>query len=407
MEGSKSETEALRARVRELEARLGERPSDETFRRVVETAPYGVVVSDEAGRIVLSNPQAEEMFGYRREEFLEATIEDLVPRRLREVHRGMRRSFHDEPSPRPMGVGRDLHARRRDGSEFPVEIALTPLPGEGGQLVLSTIVDITRRKRSEDELLRYSRKLERSNAELESFASIASHDLQEPLRKIRMMGERLATLCGGEIGEQGRDYLDRMIRAGDNMHLLVRDLLEFSRVGIRSRGFRPVPLLEPLRDALSALELLVEESGAEIRVGDLPAAEVDETEMRQLFQNLVGNALKFRREGVAPLVEVEAAVERLPDGEFVRIEVRDNGIGFDPRYEDRIFQIFQRLHGKSEFEGTGIGLAICKKIADRHDGRIRALGKPGEGAVFVVELPLRQKQPMETLEPTEPNHEHP
>jgi two-component system sensor kinase FixL len=391
MEGE-HEIEALRARVRELEGRLRERSSDEPFRRVVETAPYGMLVSDAEGRIVLSNPRAEEMFGYTREEFLGARIEDLLPPRYRGGHPALRRDFHADPSHRPMGSGRDLSACRRDGSEFPVEVALTPLPGEEGLLVLCSIVDITLRKRSEDELLSYSRRLERSNAELESFASIASHDLQEPLRKIRMMGERLASLCGAEIGEQGRDYLGRMIRAGDNMHRLVRDLLEFSRVGIRPEGFRPVDLAEPLRDALSALELLAEESGAEIRVGELPSAEVDEGLMRQLFQNLVGNALKFRREGVAPLVEISGSFEEGEGGSFVRIEVRDNGIGFEPRYEERIFQIFQRLHGKSEFGGTGIGLAICKKIADHHEGRIRACGSPGEGALFIVELPRRQRR---------------
>jgi light-regulated signal transduction histidine kinase (bacteriophytochrome) len=168
---------------------------------------------------------------------------------------------------------------------------------------------------------------------------------------------------------------------------------------MKGEGFRPVGLGDPLRDALSALELLIEETGAEIVASDLPEAEVDESQMRQLFQNLIGNALKFRRAGVPPRVEVIGETETNEQGERVRLEVRDNGIGFDPQYRDRIFQIFQRLHGKSEFEGTGIGLAICKKIVDRHDGRIHARGVPGEGATFVVELPKRQKAP-------EGNHLH-
>lgn len=395
-DGANDEFEALQARVRELEERLESRASEETFRLVVETAPYGMVVADASGSIVLCNPQAERMFGYTTEQLLAARIEDLVPPRFRSAHPRLRQTFHEDPVHRPMGAGRDLLACRRNGSEFPIEIALTPLPRSEGLLVLATIVDITSRKRGEEELLRYSRRLEQSNAELESFASIASHDLQEPLRKIRMMGERLVGLCEDELGEQGRDYLGRMIRAGDNMHRLVRDLLEFSRVGMRQQSFRLLPLGTALGEALSALELLIEETGAEIRTGELPSAEVEETQMVQLFQNLVGNALKFRREGVAPVVEVRGSVETGAAGDRVRIEVGDNGIGFDTRYGERIFQIFQRLHGKGEYGGTGIGLAICKKIVDNHEGRIHASGKPGEGSVFVVDLPLRQRRQFDT-----------
>lgn len=387
-----SEPDRLRARIAELEARLAGKGEADPFRRVVESAPYGIVVSDREGRIVLVNPKAEEMFGYSREEFLTLGIEALVPFPSRGTHGLMREGFHGHPEPRAMGAGRDLQACRRDGTEFPVEIALTPLPGPEGMHVLSSIVDITERKRGEEELLRYSLRLERSNAELESFASVASHDLQEPLRKIRMMGDRLATLCGDQLGEQGRDYLGRMIRAGENMHRLIRDLLAFSRVGTGAESFRLIRLEDPVKEAISALEVLLDESGGTIRLGDLPEIEADEAQMRQLFQNLLANALKFRRPGIAPLVELSSSVVEGAEGRpLVRIEVRDNGIGFDACYRERIFQIFQRLHGKSEFEGTGIGLAICKKIVERHDGRIAAEGSPGEGSTFTVELPLRQK----------------
>lgn len=371
--------------------RLAERADGDPFRRVVESAPYGMVVADAEGRIVMVNPKAVEMFGHSSEEFLQLRIEDLVPPRFRRGHDGLREGFHRDPESRPMGAGRDLFGYRRDGVEFPVEIALTPLNMGSGPLVLSSIIDITQRKRDEEELVRYAKKLERSNAELESFASIASHDLQEPLRKIRMMGERLAALCEAELGDQGRDYLGRMIRAGDNMHRLIRDLLAFSRVGMRAEGFRHLALDEPVRDVLSTLELVIEEAGAEIVVGDLPAAEVDESQMRQLFQNLIGNAVKFRRPGEAPRVVIEGTTFESESGPHVRFEVRDNGIGFDEQYHDRIFQIFQRLHGKTEFEGTGIGLAICKKIVERHEGRIHARSLPGEGTAFIVELPKRQK----------------
>lgn len=383
--------ETLRARVLELEKALAGREGNDPFRLVVDSAPYGMVVSDESGRIVMVNPCAEEMFGYSAEEFKKRHIEDLVPPSLRGDHTGKRHDFHEAPSTRSMGAGRDLYACRSDGTEFPVEIALTPLPGERGILVLSSIIDITRRKRGEEELVRYSKRLERSNAELESFASVASHDLQEPLRKIRMMGERLGAIAGGSLDEQAQDYLGRMIKAGDNMHLLIRDLLAFSRVTMRTEGFSPVDLSAPVRDALSALELLVEETGAVVTVEGLPEVEVDEAQMRQLFQNLIGNALKFRRSGVEPHVRVTGRIETRAGAGHAIIEVLDNGIGFDERYSDRIFQVFQRLHGKSEFEGTGIGLAICKKIVERHDGRIHARSKPGEGAQFIVEIPVKRK----------------
>lgn len=393
------DSENLRKQVNDLESRLAGSADGDPFRRVVESAPYGMVISDAEGRIVMVNRQAVAMFGHSAEEFLELRIEDLVPPRFRRGHDGLRHGFHENPEPRAMGEGRDLYAYRRDGMEFPVEIALTPLNLGGGPLVLSSIIDITRRKRDEEDLIRYARRLERSNAELESFASIASHDLQEPLRKIRMMGERLASVSESELGEQGRDYLGRMIRAGDNMHRLIRDLLAFSRVGMRAEGFRVVSLIEPVRDVLSTLELLIEETGAEIELGELPEAEVDESQMRQLFQNLIGNALKFRRAGETPRVAIEGGLVESGSGPLVRLEVRDNGIGFDEQYHDRIFQIFQRLHGKTEFEGTGIGLAICKKIVDRHDGRISARSRIGEGTTFIVELPTRQKASNERTSP--------
>ena len=382
------EIETLRARVLELEKLLENREGNDPFRLVVDSAPYGMVVSDESGRIVMVNPQAEEMFGYSSDEFKQRRIEDLVPPSVRGDHTGLRHGFHGAPSTRAMGAGRDLHACRSDGTEFPVEIALTPLPGADGMLVLSSIIDITRRKRGEEELLRYSKRLERSNAELESFASVASHDLQEPLRKIRMMGERLGAIAGDSLGEQGLDYLTRMVKAGDNMHQLIRDLLAFSRITMRTEGFSPIDLGVPVRAALSALEMMIEESSAEVIIDELPEVAVDEAQMRQLFQNLLGNALKFRREGVAPRVHVTGRVEDREGVAVAIVEVRDNGIGFDERYSERIFLVFQRLHGKSEFEGTGIGLAICKKIVERHDGCIHARSQPGEGALFTVEFPI-------------------
>ena len=374
-------------------ARRDEADQEDRFRLIVESAPYGILVADSEGSIVMVNRRAEELFGYTREEFAGLGVEDLVPENRRSEHRDMRSGFAAHPELRQMGAGRDLYAVRRDGSEFPVEIGLTPLPEKDRMLFLASVVDITARKKVDEELRQYARELERSNSELESFASVASHDLQEPLRKIRTMGERLETRSGEHLDERGRDYLLRMIRASENMHQLIVDLLAFSRVTTRGEPFRLVDLNRPFGDVLTLLDVAIEESGAVVTARDLPAIEADEVQMRQLFQNLIGNAIKFRRDGVALSISIEGNVRAAGEGEICEVRVRDNGIGFEPCYGERIFQIFQRLHGKGKFEGTGIGLAICKKIVERHGGTIRAEGALGEGAEFIIELPKRAMAP--------------
>jgi len=227
--------------------------------------------------------------------------------------------------------------------------------------------------------------LRRSNAELEKFAYIASHDLQEPLRKIRAFGDRLRDKFRPQLGDQGQDYLDRMLSSAGRMSRLIDDLLTFSRVATHAHPFEPVDLTAITRDATADLENRANLTGGRIEVGDLPAANADPTQMRQLMQNLIGNALKFHRPGVPPVVKVTG---RLVGAAACEIRVEDNGIGFDEKYLDRIFEVFQRLHGRDDYEGTGIGLAICKKIVDRHGGTLTAHSRPGEGAAFVVTLPV-------------------
>ncbi len=235
----------------------------------------------------------------------------------------------------------------------------------------------------------FTRDLERSNRELQDFAFVASHDLQEPLRKIQAFGDRLKGKHGVALGEEGRDYLDRMQAAARRMHTLINDLLTFSRVTSKAQPFVPVDLGKVAQEVLSDLEVRVQETGGRVEIGDLPTIDADPLQMRQLIQNLLGNALKFHRAGVPPVVRMEATVT---DGAtpVCRLNVEDNGIGFDPKYLDRIFTPFQRLHGRTEYEGTGMGLAVCRRIAERHGGGITAESAPGEGARFLVELPLRQ-----------------
>jgi PAS domain S-box-containing protein len=236
---------------------------------------------------------------------------------------------------------------------------------------------------------RQREELARSNDELQQFAFIASHDLQEPLRKIKTFGDRLKATCGDAFTAQGRDYLERMQNAAQRMQSLIEDLLTLSRVTTRAQPFVSVDLAQVTQEVLSDLEVAIQQSDAHVEVGELATVTADPLQMRQLLQNLIGNALKFRRPEEAPFVKIYTEPTRAINGsEFCQIIVEDRGIGFDEKYLGRIFNVFQRLHGRSEYEGTGIGLAICRKIAERHHGSITAQSQPGAGAKFIVTLPM-------------------
>jgi signal transduction histidine kinase len=239
-----------------------------------------------------------------------------------------------------------------------------------------------------DALEHRAAELARSNGELEQFASIASHDLQEPLRKIRTFTQQLNVAESDRLSDKGHDYLERTNSAAQRMQKLIEDLLRFSRVATHGRPFGPVDLTEVTNEVLGDLEAQVKRTGAVLHVGDLPTISGDELQMRQLLQNLISNALKFHRAGVRPEIAIEAEVA---DG-TARLTVSDNGIGFEPKYGPRIFRVFERLHGRSEYPGTGIGLALCRKIADRHGGSIFAESEPGVGSTFTVTLPLHQRE---------------
>jgi light-regulated signal transduction histidine kinase (bacteriophytochrome) len=264
--------------------------------------------------------------------------------------------------------------------------------------------EIAERRQAEEKLKATATRLERSNRELQDFAYVASHDLQEPLRKVQAFGDRLKAACSKALGTEGRDYLERMQAAAKRMQILIDDLLAFSRVTTKANPFEPADLDEIAREVLSDLEVRIQQSGGRVDLGALPKIDADPLQMRQLFQNLVGNALKFHQEGKPPVVKIrgrilnpsaEAPAANGEGGELCQITVEDNGIGFDEKYLDRIFILFQRLHGRSAYDGTGIGLAICRKIADRHTGEITAKSTPGEGSTFIVTLPL--KQPKQTI----------
>jgi len=244
--------------------------------------------------------------------------------------------------------------------------------------------------RRTEELKNYSQELERSNKELEDFAFIASHDLQEPLRKIRAFGDRLSKGFSEKLGEQGQDYLARMQSASTRMSRLIEDLLTFSRVTRRQREFDPVDLNALIADVQEAFDYAINESNAILEVSPLPVINGDSSQLHQVFSNLLSNSLKFTREHVQPRFAIIGHLSSLNEKPFICIEVIDNGIGFDEQYKNRIFNLFQRLHGKDEYSGTGIGLAICRKIVENHGGKIEVTSRIGEGTTFSLWFPLPQ-----------------
>ena len=255
--------------------------------------------------------------------------------------------------------------------------------------------EIARRREAEAKLQDFAARLERSNSELQDFAAVASHDLQEPLRKVQAFGDRLKAKSGDALDEAGRDYLERMMNAAGRMQTLINDLLTYSRVAAQAQPFVPVNLRDIADGVLSDLETRVETTNARVEIGELGTIDADPTQMRQLLQNLIGNALKFNRPDVAPVVKISGRV--LDDNEnsadaIYRLTVEDNGIGFDNKNADKIFMVFQRLHGRNEYEGTGIGLAVVRKIVERHGGTITARSNPESGATFTVDLPVGHEE---------------
>lgn len=267
-----------------------------------------------------------------------------------------------------------------------------------GDGFMVTFRDITEQRDAEHQLKNMNRVLEQRNRELQDFAYIASHDLQEPLRKVRAFADLLREDYGEAVDEVGQHYLERMQDAARRMSQLINDLLSFSRISTQGKPFEPVDLNDVLNDVIADVEVHISDVEGTLIRGKLPTLDADERQMRQLLQNLISNAFKFSRKGVRPVVSVHAspAPEALmPGQEACVLAVSDNGIGFDEKYLDRIFTPFQRLHRREQYSGTGIGLAICRRIVERHGGSITATSTPGEGSTFFVTLPLQHSDPLQ------------
>ena len=477
------------------------RRSEDRFRIVVEAAPSGMLMLDRTRRITLVNRKLEELFGYERNELVGQLVEMLVPDRFRAMQPRFMEVYLADPKAPTMGTGRELFGRRKDGSEIPIEIGLTPLETAEGLFTLASIIDISERKcadsaqqrlaaivegsddaivsktldgtitswnrgaerlfgyRAEEaigqsgsilipdrlkeeelrlierirsnqrvdpfetvrrckdgseldvslslspvrnsagevvgaakiarditELKRRDAELKRSNAELEQFAYVASHDLQEPLRMVANYTELLAERYRGRLDEKADKYIHYASDGARRMQRLVNDLLTYSRVGSQGKPLVPVSSQEVLQGVLRSIQPLLRESGAQIEYDELPMVTADEVQLRQLFQNLIGNAIKFRSEAPPRIV-----IRAVPDGGSWRFSVADNGIGIEMKYADRIFQMFQRLHEIGKYEGSGIGLAIVKRIVERHAGRIWVESQPSAGATFFFTLRAARK----------------
>ncbi|MEP6621990.1 MAG: PAS domain S-box protein [bacterium] len=354
------------------------------YRGLLEAAPDAMVVVNQAGAIVLLNVQAEKQFGYHRDELLGQQVRNIIPEGFAErLVADALRSVEDALA-QQMGMGLELTGRRKNGSDFPIEIMLSPLKSEDGILVTAAIRDITMRKKAEAHLQAEARlllkmdELNRSNQELQQFAYIASHDLQEPLRMVASYTQLLSRRYKGKLDADADEFIAFAVDGANRMQQLIQDLLAYSRVETKLEHLHETSSGDALAQALRNLRGAIEESGALVTHDEMPMVEADELQLVQLFQNLIGNGIKYHGSGI-PLVHISAERNEAQQWMFA---VKDNGLGIDPKYFERIFGMFQRLHKRDEFAGTGIGLAICKKIVQRHGGSISVASQPGQGSTF-------------------------
>jgi two-component system sensor kinase FixL len=372
--------------VRDITGRkLGEadlREAEERMRSVVNHVIDGIITIDASGTVESFNPAAERIFGFTAAEVIGHNVKMLMPEPYHGEHDGYLAGYIRTGQAKIIGIGREVVGKRKDGSTFPMDLAVSEFRLGDRSYFTGIVRDITQRKRAEEELQETAADLVRSNIDLQQFAYVASHDLQEPLRAVAGCVQILQRRYQGQLDARAEELIRHAVDGASRMQTLINDLLAYSRVGTHGKGFEPTDCNALLSTALANLSASITESGAVVTQDELPNVLADGGQMMQLFQNLLSNAIKFRG---AERPELHVGVRR-GSGEWV-FTVRDNGIGIERDYFDRIFVIFQRLHTRNEYPGTGIGLAICKKIVERHGGRMWVESEPGKGSTFCFTIP--------------------
>ncbi|HVT91156.1 MAG TPA: PAS domain S-box protein [Tepidisphaeraceae bacterium] len=363
------------------------RASESYKAAILDTAVDAIITIDTKGTIESFNPAAQKMFGYAPTEVIGRNVRILMPQPYRDEHDRYIAQYLETGIEKIIGIGREVIGLRKDGSQFPMDLAVSEVSLGHGVAFAGIVRDITERKRSEESLVRQAEELTRSNIELERFAYVASHDLQEPVRTVMSFSQLLEKRLGNTLEPQSKEFLDFITDGVIRMHHLINDLLAYSRVNSQGAAFISTNCTELVSKILKNLQASIESQHAQIEVEPLPTILADSTQLGQLFQNLLANALKFH--GPQP-PEIRIGVKEIADGWLFHI--KDNGIGIAKEYHDRIFVIFQRLHTIEEYGGTGIGLAICKKIVERHGGRIWVDSSVGSGSTFYFSIPRRERQ---------------
>lgn len=379
--------------------------------RFFQHATEGILVANELGEIIKINLSAEKLFGYEKNELIGKKIEKLVPKRFSKIHVAHRNDFNRHPHARSMGTGLELYGLKKDGTEFPVEISLNPYTTSKGNFVIAYIMDITIRKKAEAVIIEKTKALEQSNIaiekknvslkkinkELEAFTFVSSHDLQEPMRKIKNFASVLLKEEEKQLSDEGKNYLRRMYRTAKGMQDLIENLLKYSRTKTAERKFEKINLSIIVDEVKKDFEELILYKKAVIEVSNLGELNIIRFQFRQLIENLIDNSLKFSKPRIPPHIKIKSKIvqgvklknEKLsPEIDYCHITYTDNGIGFDPKYNERIFEILQRLHSNEKYNGTGIGLATCKRIVENHNGIITATGKLNKGARFDIYIPM-------------------
>ncbi|MBV9864201.1 MAG: CHASE3 domain-containing protein [Abitibacteriaceae bacterium] len=370
--------------VERVRAEAALRQSEERFRSVTESANEAIISADSQSRIIAWNKGAENIFGYTADEILGQSLTKLMPERYHAAHCAGVTRFQATGEARVIGTTVELEGLRKDGNEFPLQLSVSTWQVNGESFYSGIISDITTRKQAAEALERQAQELVRSNTELEQFAYVASHDLQEPLRMVGSYTQLLSKRYKGKLDADADEFINYAVDGATRMQRLINDLLAYSRVGTKGKELKPTDCQAVLNRAINNLQGAIADNGATVTHESLPTVMGDEVQLGQLFQNLIGNAIKFHGEA-PPEVHIQARIDE-NDAEKWLFTVRDNGIGIDPQYGERIFVIFQRLHSKTDYPGTGIGLAICKKIVERHGGSIWIESTVGQGTTFFFTL---------------------